>query len=196
MQRPEEIEYAVVLVIPVFGEERENAEEVIEGALDYLNTHRETPGFRFAPYVRAHLEKVSDVEDAQARLDEDDTVAMMILHGLDDDERIAFTRECIARNIPVCRTVPPPENPPPLPPREPGKPRRWEIRFRKRDEDDDEPHAHQILETTLSAPLEGDEDELMDRVGQLIAVMALGVMEHHFKTHPPQIPRLHGQDES
>jgi len=34
--------------------------------------------------------------------------------------------------------------------------------------------------------VDADEEELMDRVGQLIAVMALGVMEHHWTLNPPQ----------
>jgi hypothetical protein len=60
--------------------------------------------------------------------------------------------------------------------------------FRRRSPDD-EPPAHRIFETTLSAPIdEDDQEEMMDRVGQLIAVMALGVMEHHWRKNPPQLP--------
>jgi hypothetical protein len=188
MHMPDDVEYTVVLVSPSFGEERENAEESIEAALEWLNTNRDEPGFRFAPYVTAHLEIVPDVEEAQAKLDNDDSVAMMFLHGLDDDERIAFTHECAGYDVPVCRTLPAPDHPEPRPKRDPVKQRGWQIRFRKRSEDDNEPHAHRILETTLTAPLEGDEEELQDRVGQLIAVMALGVMEHHWKKNPRRIP--------
>jgi hypothetical protein len=34
--------------------------------------------------------------------------------------------------------------------------------------------------------LEGEEEELENRVWQLVAVMALGVMDHHFTKNPPQ----------
>ncbi len=187
MQQRENVDYTVVLVSAGFGAEQENAEEVIEAALEHLNTYKDEPGFRFAYHVSAHLERVQDAEEAEARLQNDDSVAMMILHGLEDDERIALTRKCIAQTVPVCRTLPAPDHPAPKPRRQPGKRRGWEIRFRKRSEDDDEPHAHSILETTLTGPLDGEEEEIMDRVGQLVAVMALGVMEHHWTLNPPQI---------
>ena len=61
MQPPQDVEYTVVLVFPGFGSERENAEEVIEAALDHLNIPNYEPGFRFAPNVRAHLETVTDL---------------------------------------------------------------------------------------------------------------------------------------
>src|SRR5262245_61348869 len=102
----EDVEYTVVLVIPGYGEERENAEAIVEQALEFLNTYRDEPGFRFAPYVTAHLEVVSDVEDALEKLRSDDSVAMMVLHGLPDDERLALTRECQGRDVEVCRTFP------------------------------------------------------------------------------------------
>ena len=182
-----EVEYTVVLVFPGFGDEQHNAEEIIEEAMEYLNTHKETPGFRFAPPVSAHLERVQDVEEAQEKLRTDDTVAMMILHGLEDEERIALTQECAALGVPVCRTTVPPEMPEYRPPPEPGQQRGWQVVFRKRTDDDEEPRAHTIVETTLTAPLEGDEEELVGRVQQLIAVMALGVMEHHWSNQE----RLH-----
>jgi hypothetical protein len=50
----------------------------------------------------------------------------------------------------------------------------------------DELRAHQIAASTLTEPLEGDPDELGERVSQLIAVLALGVMEHHWRRHPPR----------
>jgi hypothetical protein len=186
MQMPEDVEYTVVLVSSSPYEERENAEQIIEEALEYLNTFREEPGFRFAPYVTAHLEIVPDVEEAQGKLDNDDSVAMMILHDLDRDERRAFTRQCNERNVPVCITTPAPEGYEDRPKSERIPPREWKVVFRKRAEDDDEPHAHRIVDATLSAPLEDDPDELGGRVWQLIAVMALGVMEHHWRLNPPK----------
>src|SRR5262249_26253277 len=156
-------------------------------ALEYLNTYREEPGLRFAPYVTAHLEIVPDVEEARARLRDDDSVAMMLLHDLEDDERLAFTRECLSQDVPVCRTTPASDEPQPRPRRPRGKDRKWKVVIKRRSEDD-EPPAHRILDTTLTAPLDGEPEEVMDRVGQLIAVMALGVMEHHWRKNPPQLP--------
>jgi hypothetical protein len=182
MAMPPDVEYRVVLVFPGYGTERENAEEIVEEALDYLNTHRDKPGFRFAPYVTARLEIVPDLEQAQAKMETDDGVAMLILHDLDDEERNDFTRECNARDVPVCQTVPAPDQP--RKPRRRGEP--WKIVFKKRSEDDDAPRAHTITEATLTAPLEDDEDVLIDRVQQLIAVMALGVMEYHWRRQPPR----------
>jgi hypothetical protein len=190
MSRHEDVEYKVLLVSPAWGEPRDNAEQIIEEALEYLNTFREEPGFRFAPYVTARLEIVSDVDEARARLESDDALAMMILHDLDDEERIALTLDCRAQDVPVCRTMPTADQPEPRPRRKRGKPEPWKLVIRKRDENDQEPPAHRILDTTLTAPLEEDEEELADRVRQLIAVMALGVMEHHFKKNPPRYPPM------
>src|SRR5260370_23991028 len=104
MTLPPNIEYKVVLVFPGFGSERENAEEIIEAALEHLNTQKAEPGFRFAYEVFARLEIVPDVEQALALLDADDRVVMMILHDLADEERIAFTIDCGERGVSVCRT--------------------------------------------------------------------------------------------
>ncbi len=186
MTRPKNVEYKVVLVFPGFGEERENAEQLIEEALQYLNTQKDEPGMRFARQVTARLEIVPDVEQAQAKLSTDDAVAMMILHDLPDDERIAFTRECAEQDVPVCHTTPAPDLPESGPRAARAKRRDWQVVFRQRSEHD-EPIAHKICETTLTAPLEGDPEALGDRVGQLIAVMALGVMEHHWTRNPPQL---------
>jgi hypothetical protein len=185
MPQPEDVEYTVVLVSPVFGEERQNAEQALEAALDYLNTHREKPGFRFAPYVSARLDIAADVEQAQAKLRTDDSVALMILHELPDDERDAFTLECAEQGVAVCHTLPPVEQPEseevPARPKEKG----WQVRFRKRS-DEDSPAVHKICETILSAPLDGDQEEMNDRIGQLIAVMALSVMSYHWMKAQPR----------
>ncbi len=181
MTQPEDVEYAVVLVSPIFGETRQNAETILEEAVEYLNTHKETPGFRFAPHVSARLEIVPDVEQAEAKLNTDDSVALVIMHELPDDERLAFTWDCVHRGVAVCHTLPPVEQPdfqePPSRPQKKG----WEIRFRKRSEDDDSPPVHSLCETVLDAPLEGDPEMLGDRVSQVIAVMALGVMGFDWK---------------
>jgi len=185
MSKPKDVEYTVVLVSSDYGESRENAEQVIEEALEYLNTHREQPGFRFAPNVSANLEIVPDVEEAQAKLRADDAVALMILHDLPDDERDAFTLECASQSVPVCHTTPASDQPEATQRPSRARKRDWEIKIRKRTEADGPP-VHRISETTLTAPLEGHPEELRDRVWQLIAVMALGVMEHHWTKNPPQ----------
>jgi hypothetical protein len=46
MTSPPEVDYTVILVFPGFGAERENAEAVVESALDWLNTTKIEPGFR------------------------------------------------------------------------------------------------------------------------------------------------------
>ena len=177
----DEVEYQVVLVFPGFGDEREHAEQIVEEALYYLNTQKDEPGMRFAQNLSARLEIVQDADEARAKLENDDDLATMILHGLPHDEKKALTEECAAKEVPVCHTV---DGKPRKRPRsERGKRRFLEVVFQKRT--DDEPRAHTILESTLTAPLEGDEEELGDRVGQLITVLALGVMEHHWRRTPP-----------
>jgi hypothetical protein len=178
----EEVEYQVLLLFPGFGEEREHAEQIIEEALGYLNTQREEPGMRFAPNVRARLEIVSDIDQAYAKLDNDDDLATMILHDLTEEEKRALTLACQAKDVPVCHTVSGPKPPKRRPSRrrEPLK-----VVFRQR-RDDDEPLAHRILESTLTGSLDTDEDELADRIGQMITVLALGVMEHHWRQSPPR----------
>jgi hypothetical protein len=185
MSRIENVEYLVVLVFPGFGDERENAEQIIEEALHYLNTEKDEPGMRFAQNVTARLETVTDAEDALDRLRTDDDLAVMILHGLPDDEKTALTKKCAAKGIGVCHTLEAEENP-----RRKPRPRRriWKVVLGKLGADG--PRAHTISETTLIAPLDGDQEELMDRVGQLITVLALGVMQVHWTRNPPKYSAL------
>jgi hypothetical protein len=181
--RPD-IEYTVILVFPGFGDERDNAEQVIEEALNYLNTQKDEPGMRFAYNVSARLEIVADVDEARARLETDDDLAMMILHDLDDEEKLGLTEECAARGVLVCHAEAGDGKPRKRPRSSRGKPGEWKVVIGKRTSD--EPRAHKILASTLTDPLDDDDQEtLMDRVGQLIAVLALGVMEHHWTRNPP-----------
>ena len=75
-------DYTVVLVFPGFGDERENAETIVESALEWLNTFKDEPGFRFAQQVSAHLEIAQDADEARARIEMDDSVAI-VLHPPD-----------------------------------------------------------------------------------------------------------------
>lgn len=185
MSTQENVEYKVLLVFPGFGSERENAEEVIEAALEYLNTQKDEPGMRFAYPVFARLEIVSDADQALTSLRNDDDLAMMILHALDDEEKAALTEEAVSNNVPVCHTVEaePDQPKPPRPPR--GERRILPVVFKER-RPEDGPPAHRICETTLTAPLDDDPEDVGDRIGQLITVMALGVMEHHWRLNPPR----------
>ncbi len=174
----EDVEYLVLLVFPGFGSERENAEEIVEAALQHLNTVKDVPGMRFACNVSARLEIVSDAEQARERLEKDEDLAIMILHDLDEEEKRALTLECMSQEVAVCHTVVASEEQE----QEEGsaRPRReWKFVFRKAEPG--EPRAHVILDRVLTAPLDGDEEELGDRVGQLVAVLALGVMTHHHR---------------
>src|SRR5207244_4838302 len=99
------VDYVVLLVFPGCGAGRENAEAIVESALDWLNTRKQEPGFRFAAPVFAHLETVSDADEARARVEADGRVATVILHDLDDDERDGLARDCDARHVSVCSTV-------------------------------------------------------------------------------------------
>jgi hypothetical protein len=184
MHNREDVEYKVLLVFPGFGAERDTAEEIVEAALHHLNTEKDEPGMRFAYNVSARLEMVADAEQAYTLLETDDDVATMILHDLPDDEKAALTQACNAKDVPVCHTVETDENAPkkPRPPR--GQPRTWKVVFTKGLTK--ELRAHRIAASTLTAPPEEDEEERMDRVAQLIAVLALGVMEHHWKQNPPR----------
>jgi hypothetical protein len=178
MDAPQEFEYTVVLVFPGFGAERENAEAVVESALDWLNTCKEEPGFRFAPPVSAHLEIVHGADEARARVEEDEGVAMVLLHDLADDERDALLRLCQARDVSACYTVDVP--------RRPG-PRKEPLRVVLRSKPADGVSAHTLNAETLTAPVAEDE-ETQGRVGEVIAVLALGVMTHHWGKHPPRRP--------
>jgi hypothetical protein len=175
----QDVEYTVVLVFPGFGPERENAEAIVESALEWLNNNREEPGFRFAPTVTAHLELVQDADEARAAMEADEQVAMVIVHDLPDDERDELLRECQARKVGACVTL------------DVRRPRRrkglWKVVFRKK-EPDDLP-AHTLVAETLTAPV-GEDEETGERVGELIAVMALGVMAHHFDRRPPRRPYM------
>lgn len=181
MPEQELVHYTVILVFPGFGSERETAEEVVENALEYLNEPRYEPGMRFAPHVRAQLEIVLDAEQALARLENDDTIALMILHDLDEEEKGALTQECNDRGVSVCHTIETGNRPRSKKPR--GKKGEWTFRFRPKSEKG--PSAHQISDSTLIAPPD-DEEDWSDRVGQVIMVMALGVMQYHWSRQPPK----------
>jgi hypothetical protein len=178
--RRQDVEYTVILIFPGFGEERENAETIVESALHWLNHNKDEPGFRFAPPVSARLEIVADADEARARIEADEGVAMVLMHDLSDDERDALIRHCGARHIPTCFT-------------QDGQRRArrrkgpWQIVFRKKSEDD--LPAHRLLAATLTGPV-GEDEETGARVGEVIAVLALGVMEHHWGKNPPYIPSV------
>lgn len=186
MSPREEIEYSVVLVSPGFGPERENAEQIVEEALNYLNTYRETPGLRFAPYVRANLEMATHLFELTERVESDDSLAMVILHEIPEEDSNDFIRACNAREVGVCRSVPAAEDdddPKPL--------SEFQFVLRAKKEGREEPSAHTIADSTLSAPLDESEmDKIRNRIQQLIAVMALGVMQCHWSRHPPRYPTI------
>jgi hypothetical protein len=167
----EETEYTVLLLFPGFGAEGENAEEVVECALGWLNTHKEEPGFRFAPPVSAHLEIVRTSDEARDRIDADERVAMVLVHGLDGDERDALLRVCNDRHVAACVTVDAP--------RRAGS-RDEPFRFAIRKKVEGEPSAHSLSAETLTAPV-GEDEQTQGRVGEVIAVLALGVMQHHWE---------------
>jgi hypothetical protein len=170
----QEVEYTVLLVVPGFGAERENAEAIVESALDWLNNNKEEPGFRFAPPVSAHLEVVPDADEARASIAADEGVAMVLLHDLPDDERDELVRDCAARHIAACYTVDAPRRA--GPPKGP-----LQVVFRSRPAG--EVPAHRLAAETLTAPV-GEDEETGARVGEVIAVLALGVMGHHWEKNP------------
>jgi hypothetical protein len=181
MKRPD-VDYTVVLIFPSFGAEREYAEGVVEAALEWLNTNKEEPGFRFAPQVSAHLEIVQDLDEARAKIAADERVAMVLVHGVEDEERDRLFRECADQDISRCSTI---DDGGRKGPRRQGRRKRdWNVVIRKRDPN--EIHAHRLAGETLTAPLD-DQEAVGDRVGQLIAVLALGVMEHHWTRNPPHL---------
>jgi hypothetical protein len=186
MYEPEHVEYTVLLVCGSWGDARANAEQIVEAAIQHLNTKKDKPGFRFAHNVFARLEMVGNAEQARTRLETDESLAALILHGLSDYDKMDLTEECARREIQVCHTVEPTfgadDEPPPL---RDGK-REWRLTFKKKE--DNEPHAHTILESVLDAPLDDDEMELQDRVWQVIAVLALSVMGFHWNRTPPRYP--------
>jgi hypothetical protein len=185
MSEPPDIEYQVLLLFPGFGEERDNAEQIIEEALHYLNTEKDEPGMRFAYNVSAQLDIVMNADQAEARLESEDNLALMILHDLPDEERTALTKACAAKGVQVCHSlVDDSPNRWKKPHSSRDKQRGWKMVFRERK--DDQARAHRISGSTLTAPLERDREELGERIGQLIAVMALGVMEVHWTRNPPR----------
>jgi hypothetical protein len=170
MTTPEEVDYTVLLVFPGFGAERENAEAIVEGALGWLNANKEEPGFRFAPAVSAHLEMVQDDDAARDRIAEDGNVALVLLHDLPEDERAALVRHCAERRIGAGYTVDAPR---------PDHPHKGPMKVVLRSQPSDEPPAHRIVAETLTAPV-GEDDQTQERIGELIAVLALGVMQYHW----------------
>lgn len=177
MESPQEFDYTVLLVFPGYGTERENAEMIVESALHWLNTFKDEPGFRFAPPVSAHLEMVQDADEARAAIESDETVATVLIHDLPDEDRDDLVRLCSERDIGVGFTVDIP--------RRPG-PRNEPMKVVLRSKPTNEPPAHRLVAETLTGPVEEEDEETGDRVGEVIAVLALGVMQHHFRKNPPR----------
>jgi hypothetical protein len=175
MPEPQEVDYTAVLVFPGFGAERESAETVVGMALDWLNTCKDEPGFRFARPVSAHLEMVQDADEARARLEADEDVAIVLMHDIPDDERDALVQLCHERHIGACYTVDAPR---------PSDQRSGPLRVVFRSKPSDKPPAHTLAAGTLTDPLRED-GETGERIGDLIAVLALGVMEHHWRKNSP-----------
>ncbi len=171
----DEADYTVVFIFPGYGPERENAEAIVESALDWLNNNKEEPGFRFAHSVSAHLQIVSDVEEARTLMETDDSVAMLLMHDIPDFERNELLLACYERDIGACYT----EHVKRL------RRRRgpMEVVFSK--EPSDEPPAHKLVADTLIAPVDDDE-ETGERIGEVIAVIALSVMTHHARKEFPR----------
>jgi hypothetical protein len=174
MTDPPEVDYTVLLVMPGFGDEREHAETIVEIALDWLNTNKDEPGFRFAPHVSAHLENAQDADEARARLAADDGVAMVLMHDLPDAERDALLRDCAGRDVGACYTVDAAR---------PARPHKGPWRVVIRDKPSKEPPAHRVCAETLTGPLD-DEEQTGARAGELVAVLALGVMQYHWRKNP------------
>jgi hypothetical protein len=176
---PERVEYEVVLVFPSFGPERDDAEQMVQAALDHLNIPCYEPGFRFAPHVTARLEVVTTIEMARDRLGDDGDLAMMLLHDIAEDEKLALTEECAEAGVLVCHTFPTDDRP--------GKRKKkggWTFTLNPSKEG--RPRAHRIPDVALRPPHADDPEVMSDRVGQIIAVLALGVMENHWHRRPPR----------
>lgn len=180
MSMPENVEYTVVLLFPGYGEQREIAEQFVGDALAHLNIPNYAPGFRFAPNVTAHLEVVSDIGAAEEILQTDRDLAMMILHDLPAEPRTALSEACSDKNVMICHTI----TDGPRRRKSRGKQGELKIVFSKAPEN--EPRAHRLSASTLTEPIDfDDKNELEQRMDQVIAILALGVMEHHWRRHPP-----------
>jgi hypothetical protein len=171
MTSPPDVDYTVVLVFPGFGAEREAAETIVESALEWLNTCKDEPGFRFAPEVSAHLTVVTGADEARAMIEEGVGVAMVLLHDLPNDERNALVRYCAKRHVGACCTIDAPRRAGPR-----DEPMQVVVRPRAKNE----PPAHRLCAETLTAPA-GEDEETGERVGEVIAVLALGIMSHHWE---------------
>ena len=180
---PVEFEYTVLLIFPGFGPERENAEDILELALEWLNANKLEPGFRFNPVVGARLEVVSDAETARERVEADDAVALVVMHDLDDDERDELRHFCAERQVSACYTIDVPRR---------TGPRKATLRL-VLGKKTAEPPAHRLTAATLTDPV-ADDRPTADRVGDAIAVLALGVMAYHWHKNPQQWPPLMPMD--
>ena|SRR5438105_3293994 len=170
-----DVDYTVVLVFPGFGSERENAEGIIESAIDWLNNNKDEPGFRFAYPVSAHLEIVQNAEEARERIEEDARVAMVIMHDLNEEERDELVMHCKFHSIAACYTVDECRR---------TVRRNEPFKFVLRRKSADSPSAHTLTADTLTGPVEEEDEETGDRIGHVIAVLALGVMQHHWEMKP------------
>jgi hypothetical protein len=112
-----------------------------------------------------------DLDEARARIEADESVALVLLHDLTDEERDTLLRHCEARQISACYTVDAPGRA--------GR-RKGPMQVVLRSKPRDEPAAHRLTADTLTAPVAEDE-ETGERVGEVIAVLALGVMQYHWK---------------
>ena len=146
------------------------------GTLEWLNTCKDEPGFRFAYEVSDHLEMVADADKARDRIEADESVAIVLLHDLDEDERDAMLRHCAERHVSACITVDAPRR---------TGPREGPMKVVFRSKPANEPPAHRLAAETLTGPVDEEDEETGRRVGEVIAVLALGVMQRHWEMNPP-----------
>jgi hypothetical protein len=106
------------------------------------------------------------------------------MHDVPDEERNALIRDCDDRHIGACYTIDVP--------RPTGRRAEGPMKVVIRSKPTNEPSAHRLCAGTLTDPIEEDEEDTGRRVWDLIAVMALGVMQYHFHRNPPQYKFLQG----
>jgi len=165
----------------------EHAQEVLNLALEALNSHELPPGMRFADNVTAELEVTNDLEQARNQVKQKKT-GLIIACGFAENAVRPLAELCRKHRLDFCHASEP------LPEERSSieeqiatlgeDPHVMPVRFLTPEEAAKKFPGHSVDIATLTDATDISPEVIGDRVGKMIGIIGLGVMQsHHSKSN-------------